>query len=253
MGSLHVGVQAAKTLAWYYDKPLIPLHHIIGHIYANRFVDELRFPMIALVVSGGHTELVWMKEEWSFEILGTTQDDAIGEAYDKVSRVMGTGYPGGPVIDKMAKQGHPHYTLPKPKTEKPLDFSFSGLKSAVLQLIDREGKKGEELNKEDLSYAFQEAALDTLLKKTMAAVKEFKPKQVVLAGGVAANSRLREKISEMILETPDVHLTIPPLWCCTDNAAMIGAAGWTAYTHGLTGSLDIAANPSMEIETSSIH
>ena len=253
VGSLHVGVQAAKTLAWYYDKPLIPLHHIIGHIYANRFVDELRFPMIALVVSGGHTELVWMKDEWSFEILGTTQADAIGEAYDKVSRVMGTGYPGGPVIDKMAKQGHPHYTLPKPKTEKPLDFSFSGLKSAVLQLIDRENKKGEELNKEDLSYAFQEAALDTLLKKTMQAVKEFKPKQVVLAGGVAANSRLREKISEMIQETPEVHLTIPPLWCCTDNAAMIGAAGWTAYTHGLNGSLDIAANPSMEIETSSIH
>lgn len=127
--------------------------------------------MIALVVSGGHTELVWMKDEWSFEILGTTQDDAIGEAYDKVSRVMGTGYPGGPVIDKMAKQGHPHYTLPKPKTEKPLDFSFSGLKSAVLQLIDRENQKGEELNKEDLSYAFQEAALDTLLKKTMQALK----------------------------------------------------------------------------------
>ena len=134
-----------------------------------------------------------MKDEWSFEILGTTQDDAIGEAYDKVSRVMGTGYPGGPVIDKMAKLGHPHYTLPKPKTEKPLDFSFSGLKSAVLQLIDRESKKGEELNKEDLSYAFQEAALDTLLKKTMQAVREFKPKQVVLAGGVAANSRLRRE------------------------------------------------------------
>ena len=113
--------------------------------------------------------------------------------------------------------------------------------------------KRQELNKEDLSYAFQEAALDTLLKKTMQAVKEFKPKQVVLAGGVAANSRLREKISEMIQETPEVHLTIPPLWCCTDNAAMIGAAGWTAYTHGLNGSLDIAANPSMEIETSSIH
>ena len=253
VGSLHVGVQGAKTLAWYYNKPLVPVHHIIGHIYANRFVDELQFPLIALVVSGGHTELVWMENEWSFKILGTTQDDAIGEAYDKVSRVLGTGYPGGPMIDKMAKSGKPHYTLPKPKTEKPLDFSFSGLKSAVLQLIDREKRKGNEIIKEDVSYAFQEAALDTLLSKTMAAVREYRPKQVVLAGGVAANSRLREMITEMIKETPDVHLTIPPLWCCTDNAAMIGAAGWVAYNHGIRGDLDIAANPSMEIETSSIH
>lgn len=253
VGSLHVGVQAAKTLAWYYDKPLIPLHHIIGHIYANRFIDELQFPMIALVVSGGHTELVWMADEWSFEILGTTQDDAIGEAYDKVARVMGMGYPGGPIIDKMARQGKPHYTLPKPKTEKPLDFSLSGLKSAVLQLIDREQKKGEALDKADLAYAFQEAALDTLLKKTMLAVAQYHPKQVVLAGGVAANSRLREKIQELMKEVPDVHLTIPPLWCCTDNAAMIGAAGWVAYRHGLFGTLDLAATPSMEIEKSSNH
>lgn len=253
VGSLHVGVQAAKTLAWYYNKPLIPIHHIIGHIYANRFVDTLSFPLIALVVSGGHTELVWMKDEWSFEILGTTQDDAIGEAYDKVARVMGLGYPGGPVIDNLAKQGKPHYVLPKPKTEKPLDFSFSGLKSAVLQLIDKEKKKGEELNHADLAYSFQEAALDTLLKKTMQAVSQYKPKQVVLAGGVAANSRLREKIQEMILSEPAVHLTVPPLWCCTDNAAMIGAAGWIAYQHGLTSELDFAADPSMEIERSSIH
>lgn len=116
IGSLHVGVQAAKTLAWVYNKPLLPINHMTGHIYANAFVSDLKFPLMALVVSGGHTELVWMKNDWNFEVLGTTQDDAIGEAYDKVARVLGLGYPGGPVVDKLAKLGKPHYTLPTPKT-----------------------------------------------------------------------------------------------------------------------------------------
>ncbi len=247
IGSLHVGVQAAKTLAWMYNKPLIPLHHIIGHIYANGFVDELAFPLLALVVSGGHTELVFMKDEWSFDILGTTQDDAIGEAYDKVARVLGLPYPGGPAIDKLAKEGNKHYVLPTPKTEKELDFSFSGLKSAVLQLIQREEKKGEAINKADLAYCFQETALDTLVGKTCKAVELMHPKQVVLAGGVAANSRLREKMTESMQKYPDVHLTIPPLWCCTDNAAMIGAAGNTAFKHKFFGSLDCSANPCKEM------
>lgn len=247
IGSLHVGVQAAKTLAWMYNKPLIPLHHIIGHIYANGFVDELTFPLLALVVSGGHTELVFMKDEWSFDILGTTQDDAIGEAYDKVARVLGLPYPGGPAIDKLAKEGNKHYVLPTPKTEKELDFSFSGLKSAVLQLIQREEKKGEEINKADLAYCFQETALDTLVGKTCKAVELMHPKQVVLAGGVAANSRLREKMIEAMAKYSDVHLTIPPLWCCTDNAAMIGAAGNTAFKHKFFGSLDCSANPCKEM------
>lgn len=248
IGSLHVGVQAAKTLAWAFNKPLIPLHHIIGHIYANGFVDDLAFPLIALVVSGGHTELVYMKDEWSFDILGTTQDDAIGEAYDKVARVLGLPYPGGPAIDKLAKEGKAHYSLPTPKTEKPLDFSFSGLKSAVLQLIQREEKKGEVIVPADLAYCFQETALDTLVNKTVKAVEEFHPKQVVLAGGVAANSRLREKMTESIGALEGVHLTIPPLWCCTDNAAMIGAAGSVAYKHHLFGQLDCSANPCKEID-----
>lgn len=137
VGSLHVGVQAAKTLAWAYDKPLVPVHHIAGHIYANQLITELAFPLLALVVSGGHTELVYMKDEWSFEILGTTQDDAIGEAGDKVGRVLGLPYPGGVYVDKIAKDGKAIYTLAKPKTENELDFSFSGLKSSVLQFIDR--------------------------------------------------------------------------------------------------------------------
>ena len=247
VGSLHVGVQAAKTLAWYYDKPLVPVHHISGHIYANRFVDELQFPLIALVVSGGHTELLYMKDEWSFELLGTTQDDAIGEAYDKVARVLDLGYPGGPAIDKMAKNGQPHYKLPVPKTEKPMDFSFSGLKSAVLQLVQREEKAGRTIVDADLAYAFQETALDELIGKTLMALDEYQPKQLVLAGGVAANSRLRARLQEEIANYPDVHLTLPPLWCCTDNAAMIGAAGYVAYTHGVRGELDLPADPCMEL------
>lgn len=248
IGSLHVGVQAAKTLAWAHNKPLIPLHHIIGHIYANGFVDKLVFPLLALVVSGGHTELVYMKDEWSFDILGTTQDDAIGEAYDKVARVLGLPYPGGPAIDKLAKEGKPHYMLPTPKTEKELDFSFSGLKSAVLQLIQREEKKGETIVPADLAYCFQETALNTLVNKLMKAVEQYSPKQVVLAGGVAANSRLREKVTESVAKAEGVHLTIPPLWCCTDNAAMIGAAGSIAYNHQLFGDLGCSANPCKELD-----
>jgi N6-L-threonylcarbamoyladenine synthase len=245
IGSLHVGVQAAKTVAWTYGKPLIPLHHITGHIYANRYVTELKFPLMALVVSGGHTQLVWMKDDWSFEVLGTTRDDAIGEAYDKVARVLGLGYPGGPVIDKLAKQGHPHYHLPSPKTASPYDFSFSGLKTAVLQLAAREKKAGNEISPADLAYCFQETALTSMVSKTIAAVGHYQPKMVVLAGGVAANSRLREMMSEQMKQFADIELVIPPLRCCTDNAAMIGAAGYVAYQHGLFGGFDAAADPGL--------
>ena len=247
VGSLHVGVQAAKTIAWMYDKPLVPLHHLIGHIYANSFVEPLKFPALALVVSGGHTELVYMKEHFSFEILGSTQDDAIGEAYDKVARVLGLSYPGGPIVDKMAKAGKPHYKLPVPKTEKPLDFSFSGLKSAVLQCIERERKAGNEIVVEDMCYAFQETALKTLVDKTRKVIEEKHPAQIVLAGGVAANSRLRAMISEMVAEYEGTDAVLPPLWCCTDNAAMIGAAGYQAYLRNEFGSLDLGAQPSKNL------
>mgnify|MGYP004701394713 CR=1 FL=1 len=243
IGSLHVGLIAAKTLAWYYDKPLIPIHHITGHIYANQFVDKLEYPLLALVVSGGHTELVLLKEEFSFEILGSTQDDAIGEAYDKVARVMGLPYPGGPHIDRLAKDGKKNYKLPKVKTQNPLDFSFSGLKSAVLQLIQ---KNKEELIKEDLAYAFQEAALNEIIDKTKIALDLYPVKHFVLAGGVAANSRLRERVNDLNTIYPNLKITIPPMWCCTDNAAMIGAVAYVAYNHGVRGNLDISANPGLD-------
>ncbi len=245
IGSLHVGVQAAKTIAWAFNKPLVPVNHMTGHIYANRFVAELKFPLMALVISGGHTQLVWMKDEWSFEEIGTTGDDAIGEAYDKVARVLGLGYPGGPKIDKIAKEGKPHYSLPTPKTANPYDFSFSGLKTAVLQMIQREERKGEKINIADAAYCFQETALTSMVKKTIAAVHEYQPKMLVLAGGVAANSRLRVMMEEEMAKIEETDLIIPPLYCCTDNAAMIGAAGYVAYMHGERGGFDASADPGM--------
>lgn len=246
VGSLHVGLLAAKTLSWATGKPLIPIHHIAGHIYANAFVDAIEYPLLALVVSGGHTELVYLKSEWDFDILGSTQDDAVGEAYDKVARVLHLPYPGGPAIDKLAKLGHPHYQLPRVKTEEPLNFSFSGLKSSVLQLVQREGKTNTPINQEDLAYAFQEAVLGELIRKTKLALDTHKVKHLVLAGGVAANSRLRILINELKSQYPTLKITIPPLWCCTDNAAMIGAAADVAYRHGVRGKLNISADPGLD-------
>lgn len=248
IGSLHVGVMAAKTLAFAFNKPLIPVHHIAGHIFANRFVDELEYPLMALVVSGGHTELVYLKDPYSFDVVGETLDDAIGEAYDKVARVMSLPYPGGPEIDKLAKQGTFAYKLTKPMNDDSYNFSFSGLKSTVLQFIEREKRNGRDVNSADLACSFQETALDVLVGKTVRAAKDYGVKQVVLAGGVAANSRLRERITDTFAkELSDVKVTIPPLWCCTDNAAMIGAAGYYAYQAGRFGTLKDKASPSMDL------
>lgn len=248
VGSLHVGIQAAKTLAWAHNKPLVPVHHIAGHIYANALVSDLEFPLMALVVSGGHTELVYMKDRWSFDVIGTTQDDAIGEAFDKVGRVLGLPYPGGVYIDKLSKEGKNIYELPKPKTEKELDFSFSGLKSGVLQFIDRMNRKGETFEPADLACSFQETAIDCLLQRVEKALEQYPVKQFVVAGGVAANSCLRRRVPELIEEKfPEVTCTIPPLYCCTDNAAMIGVAGSVAYEEGVRAGWDLSANPSLKI------
>lgn len=250
IGSLHVGVQAAKTLAWAFHKPLVPVHHIAGHIYANRLVSELHFPLMALVVSGGHTELIYMKDEWSFEVLGTTQDDAIGEAFDKVGRVLGLPYPGGVYIDKLSKQGQNIYKLPKPRPEKELDFSFSGLKSGVLQFIKRMERNQENFKPEDLACSFQETAIRCLLERADKALSQYEVKQFVLAGGVAANSALREHVlNDLQKKYPQVECIIPPLSCCTDNAAMIGVAGSVAYRHGVRAQFDISADPSLDLES----
>ena len=247
IGSLHVGVLAAKSFAFLHDKPLVPVHHIAGHIYANEYIAPLEFPMLALVVSGGHTELILMKEDYDFECVGTTHDDAIGEAYDKVARVLGLGYPGGPKIDALAKEGKPNYPLPKVHTDNPMDFSFSGLKSAVIQSLGRIERKGEELNVADMACSFQEAALKEIMSRVSEAIAQYQPKHFVIAGGVAANSRLRELITEEMKSHPDMTYTIPPMWCCTDNAAMIAKAGWHAFQLGIRCGFDENADASWEL------
>ncbi len=248
VGCLHVGVQAAKTLAAVWNKPLIPVHHLAGHIYANELVTDLRFPLVALVVSGGNSELVYMKDENSFEILGETQDDAIGEAYDKVARVMGLGYPGGPVIDRLARQGSAVYELPEPKTQGRYDFSFSGLKSGVLQFIRRCERKGETFTQEDLAASFQKAALDELFDRVKLVLEDHPEiRHFVVGGGVSANSGLRQRVEELRQQYPEIEFTVPPMRCCTDNAAMIGVAGEIAAGQGRVADASLTADPGWEI------
>ncbi len=227
VGSLMVGINTAKTIALAFNKPLIEVNHIHGHIYANYLTHEFKFPLIALVVSGGHTEIVLMKDHLEFEILGETLDDAVGEAYDKIARVVNVGYPGGPIIDKMASMGKPTYQLPHVKLGKDsYDFSFSGLKSAVINLHNKAQQKGEELNAFDLAASFQDAVVDVLVSKTKRAILEHNCKQVIVAGGVAANKGLRSEMQKMVESLDDVTLTFPPFEYCTDNAAMIGVAAY---------------------------
>ncbi|MBB5182600.1 tRNA (adenosine(37)-N6)-threonylcarbamoyltransferase complex transferase subunit TsaD [Catenisphaera adipataccumulans] len=249
IGCLHVGVQAAKTLAFAFHKPLVPVHHIAAHIYANELVTDLHYPVLALVVSGGHTQLIYMKEESSFEILGQTQDDAIGEAFDKVARVMDLGYPGGPKIDKLAKQGKNIYPLPKPKAKGKYDMSFSGLKSGVLQFTKRCARNHETYNDADLACSFQETALNEIFDKIRLILDDYPDiRHFVVGGGVSANSRLREKVEELKDEYPDVTFTVPPMACCTDNATMIAVAGTIAYEHGVRGDASLTADSSWEIQ-----
>ena len=240
IGSLLIGLQAAKTLALVTGKPLIPVHHIAGHIYANNLVKRLEFPLIALVVSGGHTELVYMKEDYSFEKIGGTLDDAVGEAYDKVARVIGIPYPGGPNVDKLAHIGKDTYNLPLPLDDDSYNFSFSGLKSAVINLKHNLSQKGENVIPEDLATSFQNRVVEILTKKTIRALKEYNVKRLIVAGGVAANKGLRERLEELS-KKHDFELIMPELKYCTDNAAMIGAAGYYAYKNGRVADLNLSA------------
>ena len=191
IGSLMIGLMAAKTISLVTGKPLIPVHHIAGHIYANNLEKKLEFPLISLVVSGGHTDLVYMKEDYSFERIGSTLDDAVGEAYDKVAKVLGLPYPGGPIVDKLSKEGNDTYNLPFPLDDESYNFSFSGIKSAVINVIHNEEQRGNMIRKEDMCTSFQNRVVTILVKKTLRAMKEYNVKNLVLAGGVAANSCLR--------------------------------------------------------------
>ena len=228
LGSLLVGIEFAKCLSFVYKKPLIAVNHLIGHIYANAIEKSLKFPLIALVVSGGHTELVVMEDHYKFNVLGSTLDDAIGEAYDKVARVLNIPYPGGPGIEKLALKGNNTYNLPKSVLDESYNFSYSGLKSSIINLVHNEQQRGNQINKENLACSFQCTAVEQLTRKLSLALKNTGIKQVIVAGGVSANKYLREEIKKCCDEY-NAELSIPDFIYCTDNAAMIGAAAYPLY------------------------
>ncbi len=228
LGSLLVGVEFAKTLSLVYKKPLIAVHHTIGHIYANKLDNTLDFPLLALVVSGGHTDLILMEEDYQFKILGSTLDDAIGECFDKVARVLDLKYPGGPNVEKLAEEGSPTYKMPIPVNDSSYNFSFSGLKSAVINLAHNEKQRGNEIRKSDLACSFQTTAIDEVIRKVELALKNTKVKQLIIAGGVAASGYLREGIKK-VADKYQVNVSIPDKKYCTDNAAMIGAAAYPLF------------------------
>ena len=246
LGSLLVGVEFAKVLSYVYDKPLIKVNHLIGHIYANKIGDNLKFPNLALVISGGHTELIKMTGDYEFELLGETQDDAIGEAFDKVARVIGLQYPGGPNIERLAKEGENSYKLPIPVNDETYNFSYSGLKSSIINLVNNERQRGNEIRKADLACSFQTVAVDELCRKLELGLKNTGIKNVIIAGGVSANKYLRGEIAK-ICEKYDAHLDLPEFIYCTDNAAMIGAAAYPLYLKGEFANLDLNASSSSNI------
>ncbi|WP_156020883.1 tRNA (adenosine(37)-N6)-threonylcarbamoyltransferase complex transferase subunit TsaD [Streptococcus ruminantium] len=247
VGALLVGLSAAKAFAWANGLPLIPVNHMAGHLMAARAVKELEFPLLALLVSGGHTELVYVSEAGDYKIIGETRDDAVGEAYDKVGRVMGLPYPAGRVIDELAREGKDIYDFPRAMIkEDNLEFSFSGLKSAFINLYHNAQQKGEVLSKANLSASFQACVLDILMAKTKKALERYPVKTLVVAGGVAANQGLRERLAA---EMTDVEVIIPPLRLCGDNAGMIALAAVSEYNRKNVASWDLNAKPSLAFES----
>ena len=247
IGALLVGVNAAKAFAFAHDLPLIPVHHIAGHIYANQLENKIKFPLISLIVSGGHTELIKMNDHLEFEVIGETLDDAVGEAYDKVARVIGLPYPGGPEIDRLSKEGKDTYDFPRALQDDSYNFSFSGLKSHVINKLHNEKQKNIEINKADVARSFQESVVDVLTTKTMRALKDKDIKTLIVAGGVAANSALRERFETLTKEN-NIDLYIPSLKYCTDNAAMIGAVAYELYKQKTFANLNLNGQNYIDIE-----
>ena len=249
VGALLVGVAEAKAIAFAAKKPLIGVHHIEGHVSANYITHpDLEPPFLCLIVSGGHTHLVVVRDYGEYEIIARTRDDAAGEAFDKVARAIGLGYPGGPKVDKLAKEGDPHaIAFPRGHVdEAPLDFSFSGLKSAVLNYLNGAQMKGEEINRADVAASFQQSVVDVLVTHTIEAAKELGIRKVAMAGGVASNSALRAGM-DAACQKEGFSLYYPSPILCTDNAAMIGSAAYYEYVKGVRDGWDLNAVPNLKI------
>ena len=242
VGALLVGVSYAKALSFAINKPLVGVNHIHGHIASNYLTyKELEPPFLCVLISGGNTEIVHVKDYTEFEVLGKTRDDAIGEAFDKVARVVGLGYPGGPKVDKMAKNGKPIYDLPKTHFKDSLDFSFSGIKTAVINL----NHKYQDINKEELCASFQKAVTDVLIENTIKAIKQTNSNKIAIAGGVSANSYIRQAM--LNLESKDLKVYMPDMKLCTDNAAMIASSGYYNFILGKRDNLDLNAIPNLKL------
>ena len=246
IGSLLIGINAAKTVSLNHDIPIVGVHHIAGHIYANNIEYDLAFPLLSLIVSGGHTELVLMRDHYQFEKIGETQDDAVGETYDKIARVLGLPYPGGPEVDKRSREGEERYAFPRPMIDTDdFDFSFSGLKSHVINLHHNMNQRGETIDVNAFCRSFQEAVTDVLVEKTKRAVESYDVKGLIVAGGVAANSGLRKKMNDRITDIP---VYFPTIGYCTDNAAMIAVAGYFKHqTLGRTDGYDLNGHSRLDL------